>query len=271
MGSTAIELVGCDGQGRMRLTDLEAAFGASADTPTIVCLQAGDLHTGVFDPFAEVCDIAHAHGAWVHIDGAFGLWVATSKRFRHLLAGAERADSWATDGHKWLNVPFDSGFVFVADPQPHRAAMSQTASYRISVDNARDQVDWNPEWSRRGRGFPVYAAIRSLGQSGIAELVERCCEQASRLVAGIGALPGAEVIAAPQINQGLVRFLSADGNHDRRTETVIQRIQAKGIAWFGGTTWKNNRVMRISVCNWRTSANDVDRAIESVREVLREV
>lgn len=270
MGDAAIEFVGCDAEGRMRLTQLEDTLRNSADTPSIVCLQAGDLHTGMFDPFTEACTIAHEHGAWVHIDGAFGLWVAASDRLRHLAAGAEHADSWATDGHKWLNVPFDSGFVFVADPEPHQAAMSQTASYRIRVGDARDQVDWNPEWSRRGRGFPVYAAIRSLGRAGIAELVERCCEHATRLVTEIGTLPGAEVVAAPQINQGLVRFLSKNGDHDHRTDAIIERIQTTGIAWFGGTTWRNQRVMRVSVCNWKTNDNDVDRAVESVRTALAE-
>jgi glutamate/tyrosine decarboxylase-like PLP-dependent enzyme len=268
IGSAAIELLGCDERGRMRLTELEDALGRRASAPSIVCLQAGDLHTGAFDPFAEAAEIAHAHDAWVHIDGAFGLWAATSERLRHLLAGAERADSWATDGHKWLNLPFDSGFAFVADPAPHRAAMSQDASYRITVGNTRDQADWNPEWSRRGRGFPLYAAIRALGRAGIGEMVERCCEHAYRLVTEIGALPGAEVVVVPQINQGLVRFLSKDGDHDRRTDAIIEHVQAKGVAWFGGTMWRGKRVMRVSVCNWRTSADDVSRAVASVREVL---
>jgi glutamate/tyrosine decarboxylase-like PLP-dependent enzyme len=270
LGDAAIEFVGCEDDGRMHMTGLERTLRNSPDAATIVCLQAGDLHTGLYDPFAEACRIAHGNGAWVHIDGAFGLWAATSERLRHLLAGAELADSWATDGHKWLNVPYDCGLVFVADAEAHRAAMEQSASYRIRVADARDQLDWNPEWSRRARGFPVYAAIRSLGRRGIAELVERCCKHAHRLVTEIGALPGAEVVALPQINQGLVRFLSADGNHDRRTDAIIEGIRVKGVAWFGGTMWNNKRVMRISVCSWRTSEEDVDRAIDSVREVLAE-
>ncbi len=270
LGEAAIEHVGYENDGRMRMTDLEGTLQDSSETATIVCLQAGDLHTGLYDPFTEACRIAHEHNAWVHIDGAFGLWAATSDRLRHLLTGAELADSWATDGHKWLNVPYDCGLVFVAQAEAHRAAMEQPAVYRIKVGDARDQVDWNPEWSRRARGFPVYAAIRSLGRRGIAALVERCCQHAHRLVTEIGALPGAEIVAAPQINQGLVRFLSRDGDHDRRTDAIIEAIRAKGVAWFGGTTWHDKRVMRVSVCNWRTTDRDVDRTIDSVREVLAE-
>jgi glutamate/tyrosine decarboxylase-like PLP-dependent enzyme len=270
LGGAAIEHVGCENDGRMRMVDLDRALQNSPDTATILCLQAGDLQTGLYDPFTEACGIAHGHGAWVHIDGAFGLWAATSDRFRHLLSGAELADSWATDAHKWLNVPYDCGLVFVAEAEAHRASMEQPASYRIKVGDARDQVDWNPEWSRRARGFPVYAAIRSLGRHGIAVLVERCCQHAQRLVTEIGALPGAEVVAMPQINQGLVRFLSPDGDHDRRTDAIIEAVRAKGVAWFGGTLWHDKRVMRVSVCNWRTSDEDVDRAIVSVRQVLAE-
>src|SRR5581483_6646714 len=154
-------------------------------------LQAGDLNTGIFDDFATACRLAHEHRAWVHIDGAFGLWVAPSEKFRHLLQGADAADSWATDGHKWLNLPFDNGLVFVADPVAHRAAFAQDTSYSGPIASLRNQKDWNPEWSRRGRGFAAYAAIRSLGRSGIADLVERCCRHATRLTEGIGALAGA--------------------------------------------------------------------------------
>jgi glutamate/tyrosine decarboxylase-like PLP-dependent enzyme len=268
LGNAAIEHVGCEDDGRMRMVDLDRALRDSPQMATIVCLQAGDLHTGLYDPFADACSIAHGRGAWVHIDGAFGLWAATSDRLRHFLTGAELADSWATDAHKWLNVPYDCGLVFVAQAEAHRAAMEQSASYRIRVGDARDQVDWNPEWSRRARAFPVYAAIRSLGRRGIAELIERCCRHAQRLVTEIGALPGAEVVAMPQINQGLVRFLSPDGDHDRYTDAIIEAVRAKGVAWFGGTSWHDKRVMRVSVCNWRTTDRDIDRATDSVREVL---
>jgi len=270
IGTKAIGFVAGDNIGRMQSAKLEQALRGAGGAPVIVSLQAGDLNTGVFDRFEEACPIAHAAKAWVHVDGAFGLWAATSPRRRHLLAGVDLADSWATDGHKWLNLPFESGFAFVADAAAHRAAFVQDASYSVPQRGLRNQKDWNPEWSRRGRGFAVYAALRGLGRSGIAEMVERCCAHAERLVAGIGNLAGAEVVAAPTINQGLVRFLAADGDHDRATDSVIRRIQAKGVAWFGGATWRGMRVMRISVCNWATSDDDIDRTLASVAEALAE-
>ncbi len=170
--------------------------------------------------------------------------------------GAGQADSWATDGHKWLNVTYDSGYAFVAHPDAHRKAMSHIAPYIAHDKDARDEMDWNPEWSRRARGFPTYAAIRELGRTGIASMIERCCDSARLLVEGIGALPGAEVVHQGQINQGLVRFLdpsprAVDANHNRRTDEVIAKILIHGGAFFGGTTWRGKRAMRISVCNWR--------------------
>jgi glutamate/tyrosine decarboxylase-like PLP-dependent enzyme len=271
IGTDAIEAIPADDVRGISLARLEEALEAAAGAPAVVCLQAGELNTGAFDAFGEACDLAHAHGAWVHVDGAFGLWAAASDRHRHLVAGVERADSWATDGHKWLNVPFDAGFAFVADSASHRAALTASASYFEHEPASRDPVDWNPEWSRRARGFAVYAAIRSLGRSGVARLVDECCRHARTLVAEIGALDGAEVVAEPVINQGLVRFLSPDDDHDRRTDEVIGRIQAGGVAWFGGTTWRGRRAMRISVCNWRTSDEDVERTIAAVRAALAEV
>jgi glutamate/tyrosine decarboxylase-like PLP-dependent enzyme len=268
IGADAIEYVPTDKLGRIEVGKLEQALHRSEKKPVIVCLQAGDINTGVFDPFETACPIAHAANAWVHVDGAFGLWVAASERRRHLLNGAQQADSWATDGHKWLNLPFDSGFVFVAHPSAHRGAFAQETSYSVPREELRNQKDWNPEWSRRGRGFPVYAAIRALGRSGIGEIVDRCCIHADRLVQGIGELPGAEVVAAPIINQGLVRFLSDDGDHDRVTDDVIRRIQARGVAWFGGATWRGMRVMRVSVCNWITTDRDVEQTLASVSEAL---
>jgi glutamate/tyrosine decarboxylase-like PLP-dependent enzyme len=269
LGDGAIELVSHDGAGRIRPAAVRDALRLRPGGPAIVCLQAGDINTGIFDPFAEVIPLAHDAGAWVHVDGAFGLWAAASERYRGLLAGAERADSWATDGHKWLNVPFDCGFVFCAHPLAHAAALAIDEGYLVAPEgDARDQKSWNPEWSRRGRGFAVYAAIRSLGRQGIAEIVDRCCRCAGRLVAEIGALPGVEVLAEPVLSQGLVRFLDPAGDHDSRTEDVIRRIQAAGVAWFGPTTWRGRRAMRISVVNWRTSDADVDRTVASVRAVL---
>jgi glutamate/tyrosine decarboxylase-like PLP-dependent enzyme len=247
VGTDAIVTARADNSGRIEMRALEQALRETEGAPTVVCLQAGDLNTGVFDPFGPACDLAHAAKAWVHVDGAFGLWAAVSDRHRHLLAGVQNADSWATDGHKWLNLPFDSG---------------------LPTEQVRNQKDWNPEWSRRGRGFPFYAAVRALGRAGIAELVDRCCAHAERLVREIGRLEGAEIVAAPVINQGLVRFLSKDGDHDRFTDRVIHRIQDDGVAWFGGVTWRGMRVMRVSVCNWLTSDDDIDRTVESVRKVL---
>lgn len=270
LGTDAIQYVDGDSTGRMPVEQLWKALERSKPGPTVVWLQAGDLNTGHFDPFGEACEAAHEAGAWVHVDGAFGLWVATSTKYRHLLAGAEKADSWATDGHKWLNLPFDSGQVFVAHPSAHRAAFAQDASYSIPSHELRNQKDWNPEWSRRSRGFVAYAAIRALGRSGIAEIVERCCAHARRLVDGIGQLPNAQIVAEPTINQGLVRFLGEDGNHDAATDDVIRRIQADGVSWFGGATWDGMRVMRVSVCNWMTSSDDIERALASIAKVLEE-
>ena len=268
IGTDAVKVLPCDPRGSLRLDALAAALEGSPGQPTIVCLQAGDLNTGAFDPFEPASTVAHAAHAWVHVDGAFGLWAATTDRYRHLLLGVEHADSWATDGHKWLNLPFDSGFVFVADPAAHSAVFTQPTSYAVPAEGVRDPKDWNPEWSRRGRAFAVYAAIRSLGRSGIAEIVERCCALATALVEGLGALPGVEVLARPGINQGLVRFLDADGDHDRRTDRVIGTIQASGVTWFGGTTWRDMRAMRISVCNWRTTEADVAETIAAVAKSL---
>jgi glutamate/tyrosine decarboxylase-like PLP-dependent enzyme len=268
IGTDAIDLLPCDELGAISLAALAAALERSGDSPTIVCLQAGDLNTGAFDPFERACALAHAARAWVHVDGAFGLWAATSARHRHLLAGVERADSWATDGHKWLNLPFDSGLVFVADPAAHSAVFTQPTSYAIPAESVREPKDWNPEWSRRARGFVVYAALRALGRSGVGEIVERCCGLATRLVDGLATLPGVEVLARPRINQGLVRFLAGDGQHDRRTDRIIAATQESGTTWFGGTTWRGKRAMRISVCNWRTTESDVEQAVAAVRKVL---
>lgn len=272
VGTDCLRSVGTDPEARIDLGALEGQLAADPGAPTIVCLQAGEINTGAFDPFGEACRLAHDYAAWVHVDGAFGLWATTSPRYTQLTAGIERADSWTTDGHKWLNVPFDSGFAFVRDAAAHRVAMTTQASYLVTAADAthpaRDQIDWNPEWSRRGRAVAVFAAIRSLGREGIREMIERCSDHAHRLVTELGALPGAELLVEPQINQGLVRFLAPDGDHDRRTDEVITSVQASGEAWFGGTTWNGMRAMRVSVINWQTNDNDVDRAVAAVREAL---
>ncbi len=252
IGSRQLHALRTDSTGKLPPEVLEAALARHAGKPIIVCLQAGDLNTGAFDNFSTLIPMAKQAGAWVHVDGAFGLWAAASPRFAHLTTGIELADSWATDGHKWLNVPYDSGFVFCRDTASHRAAMSVQASYMPMGGGARDQVDWNPEWSRRARGFATYAALRELGTDGVAALVDGCCSAARALVEGLGELPGVEVLAVPQINQGLVRFPSSrsgatEVDHAARTDAVITAIQADGGAFFGGTTWRGKRAMRISM------------------------
>ena len=262
-----------DERGRIQIESLEQALAADPSAPAIVLLQAGDVNIGAYDLFTQAIPIAHHYGAWVHVDGAIGLWAAASPRFKHLVAGVQEADSWTTDGHKWLNTPYDCGYAFVAHPEAHRGSMSHRESYLIHDTDARDQIDWNPEWSRRARGFATYAALRQLGRQGVGDLVERCCRLAHALVTRIGALPGAEVVWEPVINQGLVRFLDPSPNaseedHDRRTDAVIAAIVKTGEAYFGGTTWRGRRAMRVSVSNWRTSDADVDRVVAAVVRVM---
>ena len=263
LGLQQITYLPTDEHGRLREDALEQALRADPESSAIVLLQAGDVNIGAYDAFEALIPIAKRYGAWVHVDGAFGLWAAASPLFRHLVKGVEAADSWATDGHKWLNVPYDCGYAFVADSDAQRASMSYRAPYLTHAANARDQMDWTPEWSRRARGFSTYAALRQLGRSGVAELVERCCRHAHSLVTRIGSLRGAEMLWEPVINQGLVSF-----GDDQRTDEVIAAIVATGEAFFGGTTWRGRRAMRVSVCNWQTSEQDVDRAVKAVEAVL---
>ena len=273
MGTAAVTALPANAAGQLDATLLAHALEAGGDAPTIVLLQAGDLNIGAYDDFATLVPLAHAHGAWVHVDGAFGLWANASARHRHLLAGVEAADSWATDGHKWLNVPYDSGFVFVADTQAHRNAMSYQANYISRNDAVREQNDFSPEWSRRGRGFATYAALRQLGRSGVEDLVARSCDAAHALVTGIAALPGAQLVWEPAINQGLVRFLdpraeASAADHDRYTDAISEAVVAGGEALFSNTTWRGKRCMRVSVCNWQTGAPEVARAIAAVAAAL---
>jgi glutamate/tyrosine decarboxylase-like PLP-dependent enzyme len=261
--------------GRLDAGLLESALAASPDAPTVVVLQAGDLNIGAFDSFSELIPIAKKYGAWVHVDGAFGLWAAASPRLRPRMSGASMADSWATDGHKWLNVPYDCGYAFVADGAAHRSAMATRVNYISYSSDVRDEGDWNPEWSRRARGFPTYAAIRQLGRGGIAGLVENCCDHAHALVTGIGRLDGAEVLFMPTLNQGLVRFIdrragAGPADHDRRTDAIVEAICAGGEALFSGTMWQGRRAMRVSVCSWRTTASDVERTVSCIARALEE-
>lgn len=272
-GTSTIKLLETDEQSRLVPEALEAELEAPHDGPTLLLLQAGDINIGAYDSFETLIPIAKSYGAWVHVDGAFGLWAGASPRLKHLVKGVEAADSWATDGHKWLNVPFDSGFAFVADAEAHRASLALRAVYLTHAADARDQMDWNPEWSRRARAFPAYAALRQLGRDGVAELIDRCCRHALAIVDGIGELPDAEALWRPTINQGLVRFLdrrpgATEEDHDRRTDEVIAEILKTGEAFFGGTTWRGRRLMRVSVCNWQTSEEDVRRVIQAVASVL---
>lgn len=272
-GTACIEMLPVDGRGCVTPEGLTHALAASPDA-AIVVLQAGELNSGGFDPLDQLVPIAHKVGAWVHVDGAFGLWARVSPIHAHLASGIELCDSWATDGHKYLNVPFDSGFAFVRDPSTQVAAMSMATSYLPASGAARSPLDWNPEFSRRARGFAVYAAIRELGREGIAALVERTCSHARDLVAGLGKLPRTDILVMPVLNQGLVRFRSGRPNatpadNDAYTDDVIRRVNEGGEAFFGGVTWNGRRAMRISVCNWRTTADDVARALRATNHVLQ--
>jgi aromatic-L-amino-acid decarboxylase len=268
LGTRAIQPLACDRDGRLAPAVLEAALGAG-DGPTILVLNAADLNIGACDPYAALIPMAQAAGAWVHIDGAFGLWAKASPSRRRMVEGVELADSWATDAHKWLNTPMDSGVAFVHDAAAHRAAMTLTASYLPPPGEHRDALDWTPEWSRRARGFALYAALRELGRSGVADLIDRCCDHATALVEGVAAMPGAEGLSVPTLNQGLVRFLDPRGDdHDAETDAVIADVNATGEAFFSGVTWRGGRAMRISVCNWRTNEEDVRRALAAIRAVL---
>jgi glutamate/tyrosine decarboxylase-like PLP-dependent enzyme len=239
--------------------------------PIIVCAQAGNVNSGAFDPITDICVAAHERGAWVHVDGAFGLWAAASPDLRHLVRGIESADSWATDGHKLLNVPYDSGLAIVKDPTAHRSAMSLLAAgYLVGFGEHRDNGDFVPEMSRRARGFPIWAAIRELGSGGISEMVNRCCAHARRFAEVLGATEGVEILNDVVLDQVLVRFRSEDGDHDRRTREVVARVQADGTAWLGGTTWHGKAAMRISVSSWRTTDADVDATIDAILRAARD-
>jgi glutamate/tyrosine decarboxylase-like PLP-dependent enzyme len=272
IGTKALQPLSTDADGRVTRHVLSVALRQS-DALTIVILDAGDLSLGAIDRFDELVPMARAAGAWVHVDGAFGLWARASQRYGGMLNGVETANSWATDAHKWLNTPKDIGIAIVSDPVAHTAAMGISAAYLPSADGKRNQIDWTPDWTRRARGFPVYAALRELGRNGLANLIDRCCEQAYTLAAAIAALDGAELVALPTLNQGLVRFVdrrlnATEEDHDRETARTIAAINAEGMAFFSGTIWKSRYVMRISVVNWRTTKADVQVALTSVQQVL---
>lgn len=271
-GYKRVTRVGTDGQGRMRPEALEAAIGQSSG-PKIVIAQAGQINTGAYDPFAEIVEIAHAHQAWVHVDGAFGLWARATPSHKHLTDGIEGADSWVTDGHKWLQVPYDSGFAIVRDREVHQRAMTQWGSYLPSI-NQGDRVPsaFVPELSRRARGIPVWAMLKTLGRSGVAELVERHCGFARQFAARLGAEPGIRIMNEVTINQVIVNF--GEGAAEARkaaTEAVIAKVQQGGVCWVGGAAWRGDWVMRISVSSGETTADDVDMSADAIIAAWREV
>ena len=258
-------VVEADEEGRMRADALSRAL-VDGSGPTIVCAQAGEVNTGAFDPLAEIADACRDAHAWLHVDGAFGIWAAVSPRLRHLVAGLELADSWTTDAHKWLNVPYDSGIVLCAHPESHRRAMTVQAAYLIQDEGqrrVRDQVDWVPEFSRRARGFAVYAALRSLGRTGVVELVERCCEQARRFAEQIAAVRGVQVLNEVVLNQVLFSF-----EDDERTDEALADVQAAGEVWLSGTTWNGRKAIRVSVSNWQTGDEETDLVVEAFRRAV---
>lgn len=259
LGRQRVVRVPVDDQGRMRAEALPPI-----EEPAIVCVQAGNVNTGAFDPIADICQAAHEAGAWVHVDGAFGLWAAAAPSRAHLTAGVERADSWATDAHKWLNVPYDSGIAFVRDADALRAAMAITAEYLPTDTPYRNPSDYTPELSRRARGVEVWAALRQLGRAGIADLVERCCQHAQRFAEGLHAA-GYEILNDIVLNQVLVSFGDAEA-----TRRVIEGIQGDGTCWCGGTEWQGRTAMRISVSSWATTTADVERSLEAMIRVARE-
>ena len=272
LGTSCLEPLASGLDGRLDPETLRLALERGPGGPTIVLLDGGDLNVGGFDPYREIIPMAKAAGAWVHVDGAFGLWARASRDHRHLADGMDLADSWATDGHKWLNTPYDSGIAIVRDAEAHRASMALATSYIAQDSGVRDPLDWTPEWSRRARGIPLYAALRELGRDGVADLIDRCCGYAKAIARGIGEMPGAELVAMPTLNQGLVSFPEPDGGdeiaHAARTDATIQAINDTGECFFTGATWRGKRVMRISVVNWRTNDQDVERTLAAVAGVL---
>ena len=272
-GNKQIFPVRTDLSGRIDVSEFTRLLEEYAG-PKIVVLGAGEINTGAFDDFRTLVPVAKDHHAWVHVDGAFGLMARACTTRRHVLDGVESADSWATDGHKWLNVPYDNGIAIIRNADSHRASMTIDASYIAPQHGVRDQIDWNPEWSRRARGFSVYAALMELGRDGLDALIERCCQMATALTDGIGELPDIEILFQPTLNQGLFRVLDSttaatQHDHDRRTEELMARVNQSGEAFFSSTTWHGKRAIRVSVVNWRTNRTDVDRTIAAVADALR--
>ncbi|MFR9780440.1 pyridoxal phosphate-dependent decarboxylase family protein [Micromonospora sp. MS34] len=258
LGADVVEPVPAGPNGAIDLESLREVLRAGPPGPTIVCLQAGNVNTGACDQLRQACELVRRHGGWVHVDGAFGLWAAASPATRHLVDGLELADSWACDGHKWLNLPYDSAFAFCARPDVHAAAMSYAAAYLVGSGGAPAGADLTAESSRRARGFAVWAGLRELGRDGVSALVDRCCALARRFADGLTAA-GFEVANEVVLNQVLVGF-----GDDARTDRVVAAVQADGTCWAGGTTWRNRRLMRISLSNATTTEADVDRSVAAI-------
>lgn len=269
-GDASLHPLRVNAQDQLEPEALESALRELKGKPAIVLLQAGDVNTGGFDDLETLIRITRRYDAWTHVDGAFGMYATASPRFDHLTRGMSEAHSWATDGHKWLNVPYDCGYAFVAERDAHRESMTYHAPYLTHQNVARDPLDWNPEFSRRGRGFASYAALRELGRNGVREIVERNCDCAAAIVNGLAKLPNVDVLAAPIINQGVVSFREPGGAiSDEWNDQVIEAIAREGTSFFSGTTFKGRRAMRISVSNWQTDMQDVARTLAGAEHALR--
>ncbi|EHI14627.1 pyridoxal phosphate-dependent decarboxylase family protein [Mycolicibacterium thermoresistibile] len=266
LGDSTSVRVPADDQGRMDPQALQRILASSSE-PTIVCAQAGNVSTGAFDDFGPIADACDEHGAWLHIDGAFGLWAAAAPGTRHLTRGVERADSWAVDAHKWLNVPYDAAMAIVADSEAHLAAMSLAGPYLVTDPVHRDSTNYVPESSRRSRAVPVYAALRSLGRSGLAELIERNCAQARRMARRLQDIPGAKIRNDVVLNQVLLRLPGGDDAN----RAAVAAVQRDGTCWLGGTTWRGEYVVRLSFSNWSTTDDDIDRSAEAIAVAARSV
>ncbi|BBM84376.1 pyridoxal phosphate-dependent decarboxylase family protein [Candidatus Uabimicrobium amorphum] len=271
LGNKCLHKIATDAKGRILKEEFAKKIQAYSG-PKIVVLDAADLNIAAFDSFSELIPIAKEHNAWVHIDGAFGLFARASLRLKNFTAGIQQADSWATDAHKWLNVPFDCGIAIVKDRESHRNSMTIHAAYMPPHKTARDQIDWTPEWSRRARGVPVYAALKELGKKGVADLVERCCDHCAFFVAEMEKLPHTEIIWKPTLNQALIRFCDPEGNnsndHDKYTQQVVRKVNESGEAFFSESKWDGNVVMRVSVVNWQTTKSDIERVVQAFKNVL---
>jgi glutamate/tyrosine decarboxylase-like PLP-dependent enzyme len=277
LGRNRLFRVAADEQGRMRPDALRETLAGVRDRPVIVCAQSGNVNTGAFDPLPDiVAAVRELPNAWLHVDGAFGLWAAVSPALRDLTAGLGDADSWTTDAHKWLNVPYDSGIAIVRDKAAHHAAMTLGAAYYVETAGAeRDPYNWVAESSRRARGFTVYAALRELGRDGLTSMIERCCAIARRMADGLRDAPGVTILNDVVLNQVLVRFAPPSGGSaedgDTFTRDVIAAVQEDGTCWLGGTTWHGMAAMRISVSNWSTTEADGDLSVAAIRRCAEKV